>query len=832
MSPTQLQLAISGLNTHSNELNAKPGSLSKADNIVINRESVAEPRRGFDRADDGYSDPSYRANKLFFYQGRILTHYATNTLAYLSGVSGGSWTNFSGTYDAPSATVKIRSAQANENFYFTTANGVYKLDAYNGTPALAGAPRALDVRASIPGVPTAAWLDNGFRVAYRVLWGYKDANNNLIQGAVSQRESVKNTSGGVADVSLSITIPQGVTTNWFYQVYRSASVDNTSDDIEPNDELGLVYEANPTGTDITNGYVTVLDITPDELRGATIYTASSQEGLVNSNERPPLAKDIAVFKNHLFYGNVVSKHRYYLTLLAVGGTNGLAINDTLTVGGVTYTAKAAENVSNREFELVTGGSASQNIRDTALSLAYVINRAAASTVVASYLSGPDDLPGKLLLEEEGLGGSAFAVTSSKATCWSPTLPSSGTAESSTNSTYKNGIMFSKASQPEAVPLGHIFFAGSAAKEILRIIPLRDSLFVLKEDGIYRISGEDVGSFRVDLLDETARLLAPESAVVLNNQIFALTDQGVVTVTESGVQVKSWPIESTLLSLQGVDLDALRNKTFGVSYESERKYLLFVPTVGGDTHPTQAFVFNTFTNAWTRWILTKTCGGVNPVDDKLYLGDGESAFVNKERKTFSFTDHVDYGFETTISGVDGLVLTVSSADQISIGDIVYQSASVYSIVDSVDAIAGTVTVQFSAAFVVGAADVLKAIASAIAWVPFTAGNPAAMKHFREVTTLFKQDFSGTAELVFTSDVSPSQEAETIQGRNLGLWGLFGWGEVAWGGGTNRRPIRVLVPRSKQRCSQITVEFQHATAWAPYQLTGISLVFNAGSERVAR
>jgi uncharacterized protein YjbI with pentapeptide repeats len=34
--------------------------------------------------------------------------------------------------------------------------------------------------------------------------------------------------------------------------------------------MGLVYEVNPTGTDITNGYLDIADIVGDDLRGATL----------------------------------------------------------------------------------------------------------------------------------------------------------------------------------------------------------------------------------------------------------------------------------------------------------------------------------------------------------------------------------------------------------------------------------------------------------------------------------------------------------------------------------------------------------------------------------
>ena len=997
----ELKLRIKGLHTHASDLASVPdGALSRADDIVVDKEDTAEPRRGYNRSYAAFSDSAFRANKMFVYQDYLFSQYSTDLLAYYSTIldsasanftGTGAWTAVSGAY-APPTDAKVHTAEANQNLYMTTSTGVVKLDAYNATPVMAGAPKGLDVQASIVSV-TGNWLTTAKYVAYRVVWGYRDANNNLILGAPSQRELIQNTTAATASVRLRLTIPATVTTAFFYQVYRSAA--ETS---EPNDELQLVYEANPTSTDITNKYVEFDDITPDELRGATIYTAATQQGLVNGNEQAPLCKDIGVYKNHMFFGNTTSKHRKNLTLLATGGSNGLVVNDVITIGGISYVGKSAELATSAQFRVHTsgtftfldadvnagtetiteaahglsdgdavtftnsggalpvgistattyyiinsttntfqlsasfggsvlaitsaagggthtlsyGGSSSQNIRNTALSLIRVINRFTDSTVTAYYLSNPDDLPGLILLEEESIGGSAFYVGSSRTSCWSPsTVPAAKTvtsvdtgtdfitstahglnngdmitfsrisagafpsgiaantvyyivnkttdtfqisltsggaainigagygatvhfnlnSEESRNDRFKNAVFFSKSAQPEAVPLPNFAFAGSADKEILRIIPLRDSLFILKEDGIYRLSGEDSSSFRIDLFDSTTRLLAPESAAVLNNQIYCLTDQGVVAISEGGVQVRSRPIESTLLSLIGINPSVLRTESFGISYETERKYILFVPTVAGDTVPTQAFVFNTFTNTWTRWVLTKTCGVVHSTDDKLYLGDGLSAYVNQERKSLSYRDYVDYGFAATITAVNGTTITMSGTDDISVGDIIFQSATVYSIVESVDTIAGTATVSFDPTFVTGATDVLTAIPSRIAWVPITLGNPGILKQFREVTLLFKTDFTGSAELVFTSDTSPSSESETVDGTDIGLWGLFGWGEVAFGGTNNRRPIRLWIPRNMQRSTQLTVEFQHSTGYAKYQLNGISITANSGSERVA-
>lgn len=897
----ELTMKVKGLYTHPSDLSAVPkGALSVADDVVIDQEEIATPRRGFDRLANGFSSSSYRANKLFFYQDKILAHYTTNYLAYYDS----GWTNITTDLDPLDSTTPVRSAEANQNLYLTSDEGIKKLDAYNASIRDAGAPKALGITSTVNNpANTSGWMGASDIVAYRALWGYKDANNNLVIGAVSQRE-VATSSGANSDVTLRVEIPSTITTEFFLQVYRSAAVTSGT----PSDELGLVYETNPTSSDITNGYIEFDDITPDELRGATLYTSATQEGLANNNEQPPLAKDLAVYKGSMFYANTTSKHRTFITLLSASGTNGLAADDTIEIDGVVYTAKASETAASAEFQRFTAGSAAQNIEDTALSLVRVINQYASSTVYAFYLSGIDDLPGKILLEERTIGGGGFATVVDNSTCWSPTadatdtftaddstdtytasahglsdgtpvtvsastslptglsanttyyvitsttntfqlsatyggsaidISSTGTGtltvhvgESSSNDRYKNGLFFSKTDEPEAVPLVNFFTVGSADEEIQRIIPLRDSLFIFKEDGIYRLSGEDPASFRVDLFDSTTRLIAPETIAVLNNQIFALTDQGVTATTEAGVQVKSRPIERTLTNILGQNSSVYKNNSFGIAYETDRKYIMFVPSAAGDTTPTQAFVYNTFTNTWTRWVLSKTCGGVNPADDKLYLGDADSEYLNDERKSYDYTDFADYKSTVTISASSDTTVTLSSGiDIVAVGDVIYEDSSTFARIESIDEDNNQVTINYAAGFSNGSHTLYGSIASKVSWVPFTGKNPGSLKHYRESTLLFKEDFAGNAYLVFTSDVSQGEEQETLSGTDTGAWGQFPWGQALWGGSSNRRPIRVYVPRNKQRCTLLTVEFRHSNAFSSYLLNGVSLVANTVSERVA-
>jgi hypothetical protein len=819
----ETRLKIKGLYSLQNPYSEVPeGALEVADNVVIDRDSIASPRRGFEALANNFASPSDRAHSLYEFQGKLISHYSTNKMAYFDS----GWNNYSGTYAAPDSTTKIYSTQANSNFYFLTNEGVKKLDSFNGTVSDSGVPKALGGASSLVGSGSLTSGDDQY--AYRVVWGIRDANDNVILSAPSQRIVVTDSSTNPNDIQLVIDIPVGITTSHFIQLYRTATSGDSA--IDPGDEMGLIYETFPSGSDITAKQITLVDVTPDELRGATLYTSPSQEGVLSANDQPPAAKDIAVFKGYTFYANTTGKHRYTITLLGVDGDNGLELDDEIEIGSVTYTCKATEDIAAAEFEQFTAGSASQNIRDTALSLVNVINQHASNTeVYAYYLSGPDDLPGKILLEARELGGSAFTVTTDRATAWSPDATG---GEDSSNDRYENGIFISKFQEPEAVPLTNIFRVGSASDPILRIIPLRASILIFKEkEGIYRLTGEDLASFQIDLLTSSTRLLAKNTAAVLNNQIYALTDQGVAAITENNVQIISRPIEDKLLELYGANLTSVKDMSWAVAYESDRKYIINIISASADQYTTQAFVWNVFTSTWTRWPITRSCGLVRPSDNKLYVGDAIAPRVSFERKGYSFRDTADEAIAVTVSNVDDTTLTITNSDQAAIGDVYYESDSAYGIIEAVDTAAGTITLNYDAGFSTGSGSILKAFNCRVKWVPFTSQEPMMGKQFREVSLVFDKDFA-SASIIFTSELSQAQDSVSVTGTEAGLFGLFPFGEAPFGGDTPRHTVRTYVPLEKQRAAQLSVEFQTARGYNDFRLAGAQVVFNPTTEKVTR
>lgn len=244
---------------------------------------------------------------------------------------------------------------------------------------------------------------------------------------------------------------------------------------------------------------------------------------------------------------------------------------------------------------------------------------------------------------------------------------------SDNEEKPNRLYYSKTSQPEAVPLVNYLDIGAQDKEIKRILPLRDSLFVLKDDGVFIITGTTAPNFSSRLLDGTVKLTAPDSAVVLNNQIYALTSEGVSTITESGVSIISRSIENRIFEFVNSRTN-YKTVCFGVAYDSDKSYILWCPMETTDTVATQAYRYNTVTDTWTRWTIAATCGLVEDDIDKLYIGDATRNYVLEERKNGDRTDKSDRNFSISLpsNSTSGTNITLSSIANVAIGDVVYQT----------------------------------------------------------------------------------------------------------------------------------------------------------------
>src|SRR6266498_1509103 len=571
------------------------------------------------------------------------------------------------------------------------------------------------------------------------------------------------------------------------------------------------------------------DSLPDSLLGAALYTNPQQEGILQANIQPPSARDICEFKGCLFYANVSLPPRVIATLLSVGGA-GLRTGDIFQMGGLNYAAGTVENINTGTFKLYTDGTPSQNVQSTAASIARVVNRRPDnSTHICFALLGTEDEPGKLIFQRLTYGVNVdWDPTSGpqpRATAWSP-----GTAQQGAGETQRNAIYWSKSRQPDAVPFLSFARLGSADKEILRIIPTRDSVFILKEDGVWRLSGDGPDTFRVDPVDTTLECVAPETALALDGTCFVLTEQGVVRITETGIVVVSRGIEPVIQPKIAQALrSTVKSTAFAVGYESDRKYMIWLPTAPGQDSNPEAYVYDLFTDSWVRRTDRFSCAILNPADDILYLGDGDTVY--KERKTFvGANDNCDKSVAATIVGTDvsGDLVILSDASLVKAGDGIGQGggeipekyAIVLKVSGNVLTMDRPLTASSPADFVPGSCLVFRAIPCATQWSPLYAQNPAALHHMREVSLIFREHTYSSASLHFSTNLVPAESTVTFNRADYG----------ASFGVVKQQVLRTLVPKPHRRASQLNIRYEHRQARTNALIQAVSLIYNQGGKRV--
>lgn len=658
----QVIAPVLGLRTAPNRLTLPPGALTEATDIVIRRPGVAETRRGFE-ANSGQWNSASAADSIRVWQSGALLYvvrHAGTTISYAGVSSYDSWTDVSGTYTSPDTTYAVtRLEEAKKNLYITSSAGVYRLDLVASTPVVAGVQRPLAITTASAGAGTAV-VDLSAR-AYRAVLKFTDANGNVHRSAPSGRAVFRNSSGGTVNVTVTVKIPASLSTSYVVELYASAGTSSATE--EPSDEMGLVYETFLESAEVSAKSIDIADVVPDAMRGATGYFCPSQEGIVAGNERPPLAWDVAWHKDSMFYAATTGKHRLTLRLMNTSGSassTALEADDTVTIAGVTYTAKASP-ANESQFSLVTSSTQQVNVRETVLSLVAKINaHSSNSTVYAYYMSGPDDPAGIFMVEERGLGGNSFAAVSSVAAAWTPELPSGGTTISSAADVTPNRVYWSKPGQPEAVPLLNYVDVGTQRDPILRMASVRDSLFVFKElDGVFRITGSG-GIFSVQVFDPTVTVHAARTVATLNNEVYALSTLGVVAVSDAGARLVSTPIDDVMLPLSvGTTRAQMYSKGHAVANQADGFYILWVCNSSGTI--TGGYSYAPGTDAWTKTSITAAAAAYYQVAGRLIYGIAGERTVHDERKAVADADYQDGYNSGTVAVSPAITWNIALAD---------------------------------------------------------------------------------------------------------------------------------------------------------------------------
>jgi len=478
--------------------------------------------------------------------------------------------------------------------------------------------------------------------------------------------------------------------------------------------------------------ITVVDTINDGLAGASLYTNPNQQGILQANTQPPAARDIAYFKNSMFYADTTSRHRAEIQLNTVSaswfagspGPTSSNPDDYIFSGMTVYfhaydgnndiywdykpafiTDPATQDPMQGYYavfppQVYTDLSPGQCIELTAQSLVSKINNDFRNNWVrAIYSSNSDDIPGKITLEAKGIStlselNQFWVQTGFISGTVGATLPASVTSSADV---WDNGLYYSKELESEAVPLLNYFRVGEPDKKILRLQALQNALVVIKEDGIWRIVGDSAANFRVEILDNTVVCQAPETCVQMNNKVYMFTQYGVTEVTEQGVQVISAMIDDRMKGIiDYTSREYTAQYMFGLADPENRKYYLWFPANQGEDGPdgvpvsatfdsNVAYIFDFYTNAWTEMEWYATSAVIDPRNHQKIVSDWLGLYAESVRfagdetgNTEAWKDYVDYpipnyNYLTPVSG-SSTVFQIAGDTAIVPGCIIAQPVS--------------------------------------------------------------------------------------------------------------------------------------------------------------
>ena len=535
------------------------------------------------------------------------------------------------------------------------------------------------------------YYKNGSQVSYRATFRYTDANGNVHRGPPSEKLIIQYTNAGTSTaIRISVNEAPMVRPGTIVELWRTFYVPLPDDQSDATgDECFKIAELAITGTtsSLSDGYLVATGVgtpfaTYDDNTPNTpylvepLYTnpttgALNGLGIGNANARPPAAYDTFQFKGYTYFANTQEVQSLQVQIIGTGA-GGIVDGDTFTVDGVAYqwkdVAPAAAGYIFVQLARTGGtidkGSVVENLRWSARYAADAINKgngfySPAFNALGLYNALADKIyardtvvngmPGFIAMSRLVPVGPAFSVVAGTGAGrgWAGSL---AVANSSDPNRQPNGLMQSQYGDPESVPPAFTETVGHSDSAILAGVPLRDTCLLYKTapDGLWKFTDDGSGNLTLSALDPTVNLIAPKTAVFLDNAAFALCDKGVLKVTDGGAPEN---ISDEKLRLELADLIAhvgmttLASVAFAVAYESEKLYILCLPEAANATTCTIQYVYNVTTDAWTTWNIPNVqSGGVGPVNKKLYIGrnagisGGDPIWL--ERKSNTDDDYYD------------------------------------------------------------------------------------------------------------------------------------------------------------------------------------------------
>jgi hypothetical protein len=559
--------------------------------------------------------------------GLILRFDPDNGVTYSSTIPfGPAWSPSSS-----DPTVRDSIFTSGSRTYITGRQGIYvleKLNDGNWYSRLGGMPKGLppllpgDVSSGGPGSATGTVginLDPGFAWAYRTTIRMYLPDGTLHEGPPSERVVYQNTSASLANIpTLQLFIPPCTPlTSARYSVtlavWRSAEALIATG--PPSDEMYLVTEIPITTAANVDNYAlqlastTFTDVIPDAILSVPLYTNQGAGSLPVRYRAPGMSQAIN-FKGQPIGGRITEQARATLTIYGTGTTNGLVNFSNVQIDSINYTGLTAGislgDEHSQTFHIATGGTnIPLNLYQTAASLARAINfyytYGAGALLpldlkLAAYAINDGTDVGRIILERVLPGGSSITYSGPANDIrlegrLSPVIADYAPAE----------IAWAESDDPESWPLGNRQPVGNSTGRVLAMRNSRNAFFVCSDLAIYVGRGDGGSIPELQLASATERLVAPNSAAVLDDTLYGLFDGGFLSCDENGNVSERFAQPLNAYVQEEVRLlSNLAKSTVGWTDESRNLYLCAIPAAINEVACSRQYVFSTRTGVWTDW----------------------------------------------------------------------------------------------------------------------------------------------------------------------------------------------------------------------------------------
>lgn len=510
--------------------------------------------------------------------------------------------------------------------------------------------------------------------------------------------------------------------------------------------------------DWTSGSPTVTSLSSTTGVEVGMYLADSVSGFSQG------ARVIAVTANSVTFDvNATATVSNFFGTLRFG--DAVHITDGASIDEVFYASDTDSSVASlNTFYISKTGTASEVIRKATERLVSTINRVFVSNGGSVYARSLSEVsPGYFTVVNQNTNYSTptFEIFSSNPTAFFPELPVIGSSEGYAviEDLRQNGLVHSKFQQPEAFPLPNIYYIGEANYPILRLATLQNSLIILKQDGIYQLTGYDENSFRVRCLDPSIQLTHINSVAVVHNRAYALTDRGVVSVGENDVRTESQSIHNLLYNqTSGFVPPSDQHLVNAIGVEDTSEYILQLADADNTV-----WCYNVVTGQWCNWSLSSKdylAISWSDVSGNVYVCDWDSQYVSQRLTGNTSDETYTIGAGTYTVDLVNQTLTIPNtqlAFRPRVGDRVSKTfITTYVRTSEVSGSNWIITLQdpFTSVQInpssPPALTFKVAIESFLTWAPAVAENMAAVKHWDRATLHYKSNTVDSHYLYWSTD----------------------------------------------------------------------------------